>query len=111
MGDIIASGASVYAQPVGLSDICLNDKDATLPLAGGVSHFSAYRFIASQYGKRIFEKVVALGDVEPFLNRLSDAHQQRLRQQMARATMIPTGWAVGSPVSYTHLTLPTISWV
>lgn len=96
MGDVIASGAGVYAQPVGLSDICLNDKDATLPLAGGVSHFNAYRIIASQYGKRIFEKIVPLHDVEALLSRLSSAHQQRLRQQMARATTMPSAWTLAT---------------
>lgn len=92
MGDVIASGATIYAQPVGLSDICLNHRDATLPLAGGVSHFNAYRIIVSQYGARIFEKIVPLGEIDAFVAGLNEQHQKRLRQQMVRATMTPAPW-------------------
>lgn len=92
MADMIASGAAVYAMPVGLTDLCLNDKDATLPLAGGVCHFNAYRIIASQYGERVFEKIVPLGDVNEFLSGLSDEHQKRLQAQMVNSTSLRAPW-------------------
>ncbi|MGD8327655.1 MAG: dihydropteroate synthase [Sphingomonadales bacterium] len=92
MAEMIASGAAVYAMPVGLTDLCLNDKDATLPLAGGVCHFSAYRIIASQYGERVFEKIVPLETIETFLSGLSDEHQQRLQAQIVNSTSLRAPW-------------------
>lgn len=89
MGDganSIPGGADVYAVPSGFCGPSFDDPTAVLPLAGTAVRFSALRIIASEYGKRVFDALVPVADLDTFLLGLGSEQRQTLRAAIGNMT-------------------------